>query len=176
MLIKGINAKFIAAGGSCFLYTPQHFKEGASKDQLIQAVIDSLNKLPKDKRKLFRIIDRKELDQMGADSAAIMALAAVPGTVFSGAVMTAKTVNYGPGTLIQQSKYEGIFIPTTGGHHGYDPKEPDMWTGFVAYGVGVTKGGHIKEMRVVDISPLIAKLLGIEFKTPDGHLTNGIIR
>lgn len=51
-----------------------------------------------------------------------------------------------------------------------------MWTGFIAYGAGIQKGGHIKELCVTDIAPLIAKLLGIEFKTPDGKLVPGIIK
>ncbi|MES2107950.1 MAG: ectonucleotide pyrophosphatase/phosphodiesterase [Bacteroidota bacterium] len=175
ILIRGVAAKFIAAGGSCFLYR-HGGTSGKDVPDIVKAVTDSLNKLPKDKRKLFRIIDRKELDRMGADSAAIMALAAVPGIVFSGSTRSGQTENHGPGTLIQQSKYDGVFIPTTGGHHGYDPAIPDMWTGFIAYGAGINKGSHIKEMRVVDISPLISKLLGIEFQTPDGKLVDGILK
>ncbi|MDB5159572.1 MAG: alkaline phosphatase family protein [Mucilaginibacter sp.] len=174
MLIKGINVKFIAAGGSCFLYRSAGTEKG-SVYEMIKAVTDSLDKLPKDKRRLFRIIDRKELDKMGADSSALMALSAVPGIVFSGSTRASQTENHGPGTLIQQSKYDGVFIPTTGGHHGYDPAIPDMWTGFIAYGADINRGGHIREMRVVDISPLIAKLLGIKFQTPDGKLVPGIL-
>lgn len=184
MLIKSLPVRFTAAGGSCFLYKIHHVDQNGkliqektySKEEMIKAVTDSLNSLPKDKRKLFRIIYRPELDKMGADSDAIIALAAVPRTVFSGATRASQTENHGPGTLIQQSKFEGVFIPTTGGHHGYDPKEKDMWTGFIAYGAAINKGGHIPEMRVVDLSPLIAKLLGIEFKTPDGQLQTGIIK
>jgi predicted AlkP superfamily pyrophosphatase or phosphodiesterase len=171
LLIKGIPARFTAAGGSCFLYV----NNSTDKIRIVKAVTDSLNKLPTDKRKLFRIIYREELDGMGADNEALMALAAVPGTVFSGSVAPASTVNNGPGTLIQQSKYEGLLIPVTGGHHGYDPKKPDMWTGFVAAGASIIKGGHIIEMKLVDIAPLIAKLLNIEFKTPDGKLPERIV-
>jgi predicted AlkP superfamily pyrophosphatase or phosphodiesterase len=175
MLIKDVKAKFIAAGGSCFLY---RYANTAQSDEasIIKAVSDSLNKLPKDKRRLFRIIDRKELDQMGADRGAILALAAVPGTVFSSSTRAGKTKNNGPGTLIQQNPYDGLITPTTGGHHGYDPAIPDMWTGFIAYGAGINPHGHIKEMAVVNIAPLIAKLLAIDFQTPDGHLVSGIIQ
>lgn len=169
MLIRNVKAKFIAAGGSCFLYRYADTKK-TDVPGIIQAVTDSLNRLPEDKRKLFRIINRTELDKMGADSAAILALAAVPGTVFSGSVAPAKTVNRGPGTLIQQNKLDGVFFATTGGHHGYDPNIPDMWTGFIAAGANIKKGGHIPEMRVVDIAPLVAKLLNIDFPTPDGRL------
>jgi len=175
MLIKALPVRFIAAGGSAFLYNIVS-KTKMEKAAIINAVSDSLNKLLKEQRKQFRIIDRKELDKMGADSSAILAIAATPGLVFSGSTHAGQTKNNGPGTLIQQSRYEGLFTPTTGGHHGYDPAIPDMWTGFIVYGAAIQKGGHIKEMRVVDVAPLIAKLLGIEFKTPDGHLIDGVIK
>jgi hypothetical protein len=70
--------------------------------RLIRATTQKLDSLPRDKRELFRIINRKELDRMGADSNAILALAAVPGTVFSCSLGAAGTTNQGPGTLIQQ--------------------------------------------------------------------------
>ena len=175
MLIKDIHAQFIAAGGSAFLYRYRDTK-AADIPSLLKSVTEKLNALPKDKHRLFRIVDRKELDKMGADSSAIMALAAVPGTVFSGAVNSAQVTNHGPGTLIQQNPLDGVFVPTNGGHHGYDPNLPDMYTGFIAYGAGINKGGHIKEICVTDMAPLVAKLLGIEFITPDGKLVPGIIK
>lgn len=175
MLIKDLSAKFIAAGGSAFLYrTPTAKKEDDA--QTIKVVIQKLDALPKDKRKLFRIVDRKELDQMGADSSAILALAALPGTVFSGAIAPTKAIDQGPGTTIQNSPLDGVFISAFGGHHGYDPNQQEMYTGFIAWGANINKGGHIKELCVTDIAPLIAKLLGIEFKTPDGKLVDGIIK
>lgn len=174
LLIKNVPAKFIAAGGSCFLYRYANSKK-CDEAGIVKAVTDSLNRLPADKRKLFRIIGRKELDKMGADSAAILALAAIPGTVFSGSTSAEQAVNRGPGTLIQNNPLHGLFIPATGGHHGYDPNISDMWTGFIAYGAGIRRGGYIQEMAVVNIAPLIAKLLGIEFHTPDGKLTPGIV-
>jgi arylsulfatase A-like enzyme len=189
MLIQGIGAKFIAAGGSAFLYpTPvadawppddsnRLDKHRAKRLQEMAAQVTVvMNKLPEDKRKLFRILDRKELDKMGADSAAILALAAYPGLVFSGAVGAANKVNNGPGTAIQQNPLEGVFVPIHGGHHGYDPNMPEMYTGFIAAGAGIQKGGRITELCETDISPLVYALLGIDFKTPDGKLIPGILR
>jgi predicted AlkP superfamily pyrophosphatase or phosphodiesterase len=175
MLIRSLPVRFIAAGGSAFLY---HIvsTDKMERQTIIKAVTDSLNSLPKDKRKLFRIVYREELDRMGADNNAIMALAAVPGLVFSGSSRPRQTENHGPGTLIQNNKLEGVFIPTTGGHHGYDPNIADMYTGFIAAGAGIIKGGNITETKLVDIAPLIAKLLNIEFNTPDGKLTPGILK
>jgi predicted AlkP superfamily pyrophosphatase or phosphodiesterase len=175
MLIKDLPAKFITAGGSAFLYRAVAAEE-EDDEKTIQAVVLKLDALPKDKRKLFRIIDRRELDKMGADSSAILALAAIPGTVFSGSTAPTKTTNQGPGTAIQNNPLDGVFISAFGGHHGYDPNLKEMFTGFIAYGAGINKGGQIKELCVTDIAPLIAKLLGIEFKTPDGRLVPGTIK
>jgi predicted AlkP superfamily pyrophosphatase or phosphodiesterase len=171
MLFKSLPARFMAAGGSAFLYTKEK-----NTTLIIKQVTDSLNSLPKDRRNLFRIVDRRELDKMGADSNAVMALAAVPGIVFSSAIAKDKVTNTGPGTSIQNNPLAGVFIPVTGGHHGYDPNIPDMYTGFIAWGKAINKGGHIKELTVTDIAPLISKLLGIDFKTPDGKLVPGIIK
>ncbi|WP_214072611.1 ectonucleotide pyrophosphatase/phosphodiesterase [Mucilaginibacter sp. dw_454] len=172
-LIKKVPAKFIASGGSAFLY---RYAETKASDVpgIIKEVTDSLNALPKDKCKLFRIIDRRELDKMGADKDALLALTAQPGLVFSGSVGSAQTTNHGPGTLIQQNKLDGLFIPTSGGHHGYDPNIAEMYTGFIIAGPTINKGGHIKEMRLVDMAPLISKLLNLEFQTPDGKPVPGI--
>jgi len=114
---------------------------------------------------------------MGADSSALLALTGVNGSglVFSGSTAPQQSENHGPGTIVQNNKLNGLFIPTTGGHHGYDPNNQEMFTGFIAEGAEINKGGHIQSIREVDIAVLIANLLGIEFKTPDGKLIPGII-
>jgi predicted AlkP superfamily pyrophosphatase or phosphodiesterase len=177
MLIKSLPVRFLPAGGSAFLYRYANTK-ASDEPGFVKAVTDSLNNLPKQQRKLFRIIYRSELDKMGADSAALMALTGTNGSglVFSGATQSQQSENHGPGTLVQNNRLEGLFIPTTGGHHGYDPNNPEMYTGFIAEGAGIIKGGHIRELREVDIAPLIAHLLGIDFKVPDGKLVEGILK
>jgi predicted AlkP superfamily pyrophosphatase or phosphodiesterase len=177
LLIRDLPARFTASGGSAFLYHSQGADNSlAATDNIIRSVIKKLDSLPEERRKLFRVIGRKELDRMGADSAAILALAAVPGTVFSGSMGAAPTANLGPGTLIQQNPLDGLFINTAGGHHGYDPDIPDMYTGFIAAGAGINKTGVIPQLGVQDIAPLIAKLLGIDFSAPDGKVIPGILR
>ncbi|HEX9513933.1 MAG TPA: ectonucleotide pyrophosphatase/phosphodiesterase [Puia sp.] len=176
ILMKGLPVKFIAAGGSAFLYgTGGKALVESEKQALLRSVRQRLDSLPTAERKDFRFVERGELDQLGADSGALFALAAVPGLVFSGAVAPAPAVNAGPGTLIQQNNQFGLFAPVKGGHHGYDPNIPDMYTGFITAGSGIRKGGKIQELCVTDISPLIAQLLGIHFPTPDGKLVEGIL-
>lgn len=178
--IKDLDARFQPAGGSCFLYriadtskavtvdtlkqehlakllpleNSLHIKRQSREeyyDQWLKLITARLNLLPKNQRKLFRIIDKKELDKMGADSSALLALAAVPGIVFSGSI-------------------EGEQLTTVkGGHHGYDPDIREMYTGFISAGAGVKKGSMIKELCVTDVAVLVAGLLGIEFKCADGR-------
>jgi predicted AlkP superfamily pyrophosphatase or phosphodiesterase len=175
MLIKNLPVRIIAAGGSAFLYPD---KEVAESDipNIILSVTATLDSLAQDKRQLFLIVERSELEKMGADSTAILALAAVPDVVFSGTIQPRQTENHGPGTLIQQGSLDGVFIPTHGGHHGYDPREPIMYTGFIAEGAGIIKGGHIQVLCAPDVAPLVTRLLGVPFSCPDGKLVKGILR
>lgn len=149
LLLKGMRAKFIAAGGSAFLYGDAH---------ATGQVINILDSLPATQRKLFKVLGRNKLDSMGADSSALLALAAVPGVVFSGADKGAFTGE------------------VKGGHHGYDPELPDMHTGFIAAGAGIRQGGSTRELRVTDIAAIIARLLHLDFYPPDGRLPEGILQ
>lgn len=151
ILIRDLPVRFIASGGSAFLYATKNFDE-RNGNSIKTAVIKKLDSLPENKRRLFRILDRAELDKMGADSSALFALSASPGLVFSGSMAGSD-----------------IFLTTKGGHHGYDPDLPEMYTGFVAAGAGVRQGGKTTELSETDIAPLIAALLGISFPCPDGH-------
>jgi hypothetical protein len=188
LLIPGIPAKFIASGGSAFLYSVPVVDHWPPDDSLridparlkrrketADRVVAALDNLPAEKRKLFRVVSRPELDKMGADSAAILALAAMPGLVFSSAVTPANTVNNGPGTIIQQNPLAGVFYRVHGGHHGYDPDLPVMYTGFIASGPGIRVASRIEDLCVTDIAPLVAALLGLRFQPPDGRLVPGIM-
>jgi hypothetical protein len=146
--------KFQPAGGSAFLYL-QHPKD----TKVIGKVRKLLEHLPDSLRGMFRVVEKPELIKMGADKNAVMALAAVPGVVFSGATEGGIT-----------AKIAG------GGHHGYDPNFPEMYTGFIAAGAGIQNGMVIQELTVVDIAPLIMSLLGVDFKTPSGVLPSQLIK
>lgn len=148
------NVKFQPAGGSAFLYL-----QNPKDVQTLNKVKQILEQLPADTKKLFAVYDRKKLDEMGADSSAVLALAAQPGIIFGGST---------EGEVLMP-------IKGGGGHHGYDPDQPEMYTGFIGYGPGFSKGLVNAQMSVKDFAPMIAALLGIEFKTPDGVLFPGII-
>lgn len=147
VLLQGMNVKFKSSGGSAFLY-------GDVTER--NKVVKRLNALPDSVKQLFRIMDRKELDELGADGNALLALSGALSVVFSAAVPS----SVGPGTTINASSV-GFISKTKGGHHGYDPRMPEMWTGFIAAGAGIKKGKTIPEMKLTDIAGMIAGLLHV---------------
>lgn len=140
-------ARFQTAGGSAFLHL-QREDDTATLTKIRQM----LAALPVSQRKLFRIVEKAELQKMGADASVTLALVAAKGTAFN------------------TSLVEGFVPAGAKGHHGYDPELKEMMTGFIAVGPGIAEGGVIKRMNLVDVAPLIAKLLGLSFSAPDGVL------
>jgi predicted AlkP superfamily pyrophosphatase or phosphodiesterase len=56
----------------------------------------------------------------------------------------------------------GLFERAARGMHGYAPEHPDMAGIFLAIGRGVPKGAKLDEVRMIDVAPTAARLLGIE--------------
>jgi hypothetical protein len=146
------RAAFHAGGGSAFLRL---------RDPDDHAAVDEVRRvlaaLPAGMRRLFRVVERDELETLGADPHSPLALAAVPGVSMVGETG-------GPAIL-----------PGSGGAHGYFPDLDDVHTGFVAWGSGVAPGRVVPLMGLVDVAPVVAALLGLDFTAPDGVLRPGIL-
>lgn len=56
------------------------------------------------------------------------------------------------------------------GHHGYLPSHPEMKAGFFIWGKGLSHPGQPLDgdIKMVDIAPTAAEILGIPFRTPAG--------
>lgn len=148
------KALFQTAGGGAFL----HLKN--KNDQATVAKVrDILAKLPAGQKKLFRIVERRELDSIGANPDIVLALAAVKG------------INFSP-----SDKGTDALGPASGGTHGYFPDFKEMQTGFIGYGAGFKKGAVVPVMGLQDIAPIVSTLLNIPFKAPDGVLYPGILQ
>ena len=145
----GCRATFHALGGSAFLR--------AERDADVAAVRRVLDALPPPTRALFRIVEREELDVLGADPDAPFALAAAPGFVLDDRT--------DPPTL----------RPNPGMSHGHHPELGDMNTGFIAKGAGIRAGAVAPLMSLTAIAPLVAELLGLDFHAPDGVLLPGLL-
>ncbi|WP_346317977.1 ectonucleotide pyrophosphatase/phosphodiesterase [Chitinophaga sp. YIM B06452] len=146
------KACFHTAGGGCFLQLKdRNYKQTKEK------VIQLLKNLPIQQQQTFIIKSREELDAIGADPTAALGLAAQQGYAFTPA---------STGEFIRASK---------GGTHGFYPDFKEIQTGFVAFGNGIRKGGVIPQMGLVDIAPLISKLLQLDMPAGDGLLLNGVL-
>lgn len=146
------KAQFNSVGGSSYLY----LKDPNDK-QTLEQVKNILASLPAEEKKLFRIIDRKQLDKIGGNPEVAFALSGEDGTTFGNTVT---------GEAIRNGK---------GGAHGFFPDFQEIRTGFVASGPGIKKGGEIKEMNLRDITPLVAQLLGLSFPTAEGKIPKGVL-
>ncbi len=146
------KAQFNSVGGSTYLY----LKDKNDK-QTLSNVIEILFNLPDEQKKLFRIINRNQLNAIGANPEVALALSSMNGGSFGGA-FTGDAVK-----------------PGKGGSHGSFPDTHEIQTGFVAYGPGIKKGGVIPVMNLRDIAPIIAKLLGFPFPSADGKIPAGLL-
>ncbi|RZM20885.1 MAG: alkaline phosphatase family protein [Pedobacter sp.] len=138
-------AKFQSAGGSAFF----HLKDLKDKATLAK-VRKKLAELPQEYKEMYRIVERPELDKLGADPHASFALAAAKGVYIQDAAS---------GPLVSSKK---------GGAHGYYPDVADIQTGFIIAGAGAKKGVVLESIGLEDVAPTVAKLLGIKLTNPDG--------
>lgn len=146
------KAWFHTSGAAAFL----HLQNKADL-KTAQQIRQLLQNLPAAQKKLFRIVERRELDSIGADPNAIFALAPIEGV------------------SMNASEKGDLIKPAKGGTHGFFPDFQRIHTGFVGYGKGFSSHRLVPLMGLEDIAPIIAKLLNLPFEAPDGQLLPGIL-
>ncbi|WP_442588433.1 alkaline phosphatase family protein [Pedobacter sp. AW31-3R] len=146
-------AKFQSAGGAAFF----HLKDQKNV-KLLAKVRKKLAELPDTYKSLFRIVEREELNKIGADPHASFALAPVKGI------------------YIQDSDSGPLIAPKKGGAHGFFPDIPEIQTGFIAIGPGIDKGLLVEGIGLEDIAPTAAAILGIKFNAPDGKPIKALLK
>jgi len=97
-----------------------------------------------------------ELTATGGFPAAYVVLEAQPGFIF-----------------VRGGETLPLMGPTNGfnGAHGYDPRRPEMRGSFIMRGPRVRKGKAIGLVRLLDVAPTIARVLGIDLKGEGRVLT-----
>ena len=135
------------AGGSAAVYLK------AAPPALLRSRVESRL------RGLVRWVTPEEAAKLGGFPGAAFVLCAAPG--YS---LTAST------TLPLQAPSR-----TYRGAHGHCPDEPMMKATFIASGAGIRPLGVIPPIRMVDVAPTIATLLGLELAEADGIAIAGII-
>ena len=146
------KAQFNYSGGSAYLY----LKDPKDKPTL-GAVRKMLQELPDSAKRLFRVIERKQLDEIGGNPEVAIALTAENGAAFGG-------------------RGNEDIRPGKGGTHGYFPDFYEIRTGFIACGPGIKAGGVVGVMNLRDIAPTVAKLLGLDFPSAEGKVPDGFFK
>ena len=133
--------------GSVFLETnDKNDKESAAK------AIAVMQKLASDPANGIAKLDTVEdLKAMGAAPDAFLGAEAAPGFGFG---------NNLTGPLLTNA--------TQKGSHGYNPALPEMHASFILYGAGVQKCSSLPGVRIVDVGPTAAALLGITMPNVEG--------
>jgi predicted AlkP superfamily pyrophosphatase or phosphodiesterase len=146
------RASFHAQAGAALL------RVASPDEEVATAVRRLLADLPAGLRRAFRIVEREELDSLGADPEAVFGLSAAAGFEFEDGAT---------GAAIR---------PNAGMTHGHHPDYPEMNTGFIGAGAGFQSGAVAPLLSLEDIAPLAAAVLGLEFDAPDGMLCSGLLR
>ncbi|MCR1025665.1 ectonucleotide pyrophosphatase/phosphodiesterase [Cellulophaga baltica] len=147
------KATFHTSGAAAFLML-----KDKNDVKTLTKVRKKLSSLPQAQKKLFRIIEREELDEIGTDPNVAFALNPIPGIAMSG------------------SSNGDVLKPRSGGTHGYFPDFHDIETGFIAWGAGIAENKKIQKIGLEDIAPFVAKLLNLDFQAKDGILYPGILK
>ncbi|SEG37216.1 alkaline phosphatase family protein [Algoriphagus boritolerans] len=145
------KAAFHTSGASAFL----HLKDPNDKVTL-EKVKRILETLPESQKKLFRVLDRTALNEVGADPNAALALAPIQGISFS------------------PSSQGSVLKPAKGGTHGYFPDFKEIETGFIAWGAGIRENVEIQKMGLVDVAAVVDYLLNLKMDLPESNLYPGI--
>ena len=106
----------------------------------------------------YAIVPRAELDTLGAMEGAAFALDAASG--------------YAMGDACNR----GLSRSASGGQHGYLPSRAEMATGFITAGAGVRAGLTLPVMRLIDVAPTVARLLGLPAQPADGRVLAEILQ
>jgi hypothetical protein len=146
------RAAFHTTGASAFLHLADPADEAA-----VAEARQALGRLPAATRRSFRIVDRDQLDRLGAAPEAAFALAPMPG------------VDVSP------SFRRPDIRSARGATHGYLPEVAQVHTGLVAWGAGIRAGASAPMLHITDVAPLVAELLGLKLEALDGMAPIGFL-
>ncbi|MDQ3393296.1 MAG: ectonucleotide pyrophosphatase/phosphodiesterase [Bacteroidota bacterium] len=131
------KAAFHTSGASAFLYLKDE-KDTKTKKK-ITAILENL---PEEQKKMFRILDKKALQEAGSSPEAFLALAPIEGVSMGAS-------NSGPS-----------LSEVKGGTHGFFPDFDNIHTGFIIFGEGIPQE-KIHMMGLEEIYGMVLHLLEI---------------
>jgi len=141
----------LPVAGFCALYVAK----GAPPDtgQRLESYLRSL-RLPE----IAKVWTRADLDRAGAFPGASCMLESADGLVFG-------------------SKKEGdrVVAIKRKGSHGFRPDRPDQQASFLAVGGGIRRGVVLPQVRMIDVAPTMAALLGIRLPAAEGRALEEVL-
>ncbi len=140
------KATALSSSGQAYVYLKT--KGDVQTEDAVRALYEKKVKEPSSG--IGRVYTKAEIEKLGGDSEAAIAVEAAPGFQF------------GSGCLAPVHG-EGGYHAT----HGYDPTRPEMRASLILHGVNVGKG-KLVGARLVDIAPTIAEWLGLTLGEVDG--------
>ncbi len=108
---------------------------------------------------VWRIFNRQELSRVGAIPSAALMLDAAPNYLFGGAAK---------GSTVSKSKMQATA--------GYSPQRVEMRPVFSAFGKGIRSKGSLGFMRLTDVAPTVARLLGITHPASRGRVLTEVLQ
>lgn len=156
--LKSWNAYFKSSDGSGYVYLKDN-KDMETKNKLISIFKDlSLNK----ENGIDRVIEKDEIEKLGADTNCAFMLEALDGFYFSEEI----SGNY----LDEVSDENGLKAHHFFSSHGYDPRKMDYQSILMIKGKNVPKEKMVNNMKLIDIAPTVAKLMGESLQEVDGNI------
>jgi predicted AlkP superfamily pyrophosphatase or phosphodiesterase len=142
-------------GGSAAVYVKD--PKDITTQEKVHAILQE-HSLDSSSNRLYQIIEKEQLVKLGGPRDAAFYLEGELGNMFVGA---------STGEFLRRAPLKG--------NHGFLPTKPGLQTGFLLSGRGVKKGVVLDSIRLVDVAPTIAKLLGLEMKDTDGHALKEVL-
>jgi predicted AlkP superfamily pyrophosphatase or phosphodiesterase len=147
--VRSWRALTRSSGGSASIYVKEAKDLARVKEVLLAGA-------GTDGAPAYRVLERAELDALGYNPDAAFALDPADGVAI--------TERLGPS------------VPSVKGNHGQLPTRPGLQTGFLAEGAGIRAGAVIERMKVIDIAPAVAGLLGLDLPGVEGRTPAGLLR
>lgn len=150
----------MAEGGACFVYV----LDTANRDSILQQITPTLAKL----EGVNGVVEAKDfatkLNHVTADKDARepdLVLLAGDGYTFTDSLADTEEI-----------------IPNDPpkGAHGHYQGDANLYGCFVISGAGVKKGTEIGEVKNIDVTPTMAKLLGVPFPNADGKVLEEVLK
>lgn len=136
-----------------------YVRDGADRNAVLGRAREALSAYARQYEGRFRILERSELDRLGADPGAALGIEPMPGYVLD-------------------ARLSGPFAQahSRAAGHGYSPHTPGMETGLILAGAGIRAGVRLPETRTIDVAPTIARLMGLTLAQAEGQPIAGALK